>query len=206
MRKAVFLTLLFSCSTLVPPMPSASPVAGPKLPRIQGEKLPQLLESSLLQMVDAVGCENEFMLMGRTDPDVNGRGIMEFRRKWRREPHWQELYDILNFGGDFEPGSNRTKYWVPRVYVAWPEAFDADSFVCAIGRVAMRESADPHSKVIAVLNWDILKRLGEPGHVRTADGRVGWVEPRSLHGKYDYRAAFVERGGSWKMIEFVTGR
>ncbi len=51
----------------------------------------------------------------------------------------------------------------------------------------LRATPDRQSKIIATLSFDIVKLLSEEGHVRTADGRVGWVDRKLIWSPMGYR-------------------
>ena len=42
-------------------------------------------------------------------------------------------------------------------------------------------------------------------HVRTAEGREGWVESKFVRSPVGYRAAIARHGNSWKIETLVAG-
>ncbi|HEX3579275.1 MAG TPA: hypothetical protein VHY33_11990, partial [Thermoanaerobaculia bacterium] len=93
----------------------------------------------------------------------------------------------------------------PSIYVNWPERFDRFSFIAVLSRnTPLRESKDAKSKVIAILSFDIVKPLGEIGHVRLADGRTGWADPRLLWSPAGYHIELVRKRGTWKIAALIS--
>jgi hypothetical protein len=200
--------LLVACAT-APPAPQAPLVNGPKLLPAGDWTRDNTLTAFRGQVLDAIRAGNGERLFQHVDPDVRisfgpGGGITDFKRAWYERPLWDELRTIFYIGGGkFQDNDH---FWAPYVYANWPEKYDAHSFVAVIGRnVPLRETEDRHSKTIATLSYDIVKRLPEKGHVRTADGRTGWVDPTMIWSPVGYRVGLVRKWGTWKIEALVSG-
>jgi len=208
--KRAFLLLLAACAT--------APAAQAPLPRVHGPKLVPVYEWSKdktltgfqSQMLELSRARDEKRLFDHLDPNVRisfgpGTGIEAFKRAWYTQPHWDEILPIFFMGG----GSFRDNdhFVAPSVYANWPERFDPFSFVVVMSRgVPLRESRDANSKAVAILSFDIVKPIGEKGHVRLADGRIGWVDPKLLWSPAGYRVELVRKWGTWKIEALVSGR
>ena len=142
-------------------------------------------------------------------------GLEEFRKQWALDspdsPLWRELADLLRLGGSFRGAGEETSFWAPYVYAVWPESADPFEHVAAIhADVPIREAADPAAPVVAEADWAVLKLIGvapsdEWRHVRTADGKEGWVAAADVRSPVGYRAGFSRINGEWKMTALVAG-
>jgi len=209
--KRAFLLLLVACATApVAQGPLPPPVHGPKLVPVYEWSKDKTLTAFQSQMMEVLRAEDGKRLFEHLDPNVRTSfgpqtGIEAFKMAWYTQPHWEELLAIFFMGG----GSFRDNdhFVAPSVYANWPERFDPYSFVAVMSRgVPLRESRDPNSKAVAILSFDIVKPLGEKGHVRLADGRVGWVDPRFLWSPAGYHVELVRERGTWKIEALVSGR
>ena len=158
--------------------------------------------------MEAIRARDEKRLFQYVDPNVRisfgpGSGIQAFKRAWYEKPHWEELFTIFYIGGGVLRDNDH--FWAPSSHADWPEKLDPFSFAVVMSRnTALRENQDPKSKPIATLSFDIVKPLGEKGHVRTADGRTGWVDPKLIWSPAGYRVELVRKWGTWKIEALVS--
>ena len=144
-------------------------------------------------------------------PD-NGKAA--FVRQWRlsgpaasRSPIWAELARMLPLGCAVERGQPSIPYLYQRV----PQARDPFETLVVTGtRVSLRAAPSAGSRSIAMLDHEILT-IVQPNatrgwaHVRTDDGRSGWVARGLLRSPVDYRALFGRQHGRWMMEALVAG-
>lgn len=154
-------------------------------------------------MIELIRARDEKRLFDHLDLDVRisfgpGAGIEAFKRAWYEKPHWEELFTIFYMGGGVFRDNDH--FSTSLIRANWPEGLDPGSFSVVI----LCESKDPKSKAIATLSFDIVKPLGEKGHVRVADGRTGWVDPQLLWNPAGYRVELVRKWGTWKIEAFVA--
>lgn len=127
----------------------------------------------------------------------------------QREGYWDSLEDVLRMGGRFtKPGTFEAPY-------TWTidTGPDLDPFrtYFVIGKdVALRDRANKHGNVVAMLDHDIVTLLeGGDGtrfrKVETADNVSGFVHDESLRSAVDYRAIFKKRAGRWQIDVFIAG-
>ena len=194
---------------LAPP-PVAVKEAAP--PAVNGPKLQPVDEAgrdpSFLayrtQLFDAVRRRDVEAIVKEIDPNIrtsfgDGGGAAELRKTLERPEIWGELEQILTHGGTFQEGS----FWAPYVYSAWPEKYDAFTWVAVVAKdVPLRES--PNGRTIATLAYDLVERVDET-HVKTADGRTGYVDPKFLRSPIGYRAGFNKTKDRWRMTALVAG-
>ena len=202
MKRILIALLLAGCAS-TPQVPS---VQGPKLvPNFDWDK-DKTLQAFRQQIIEVVRSGDEAGLFGHLDPNVRisfgpGGGITDFKRAWHKKPLWNELRTIFEQGGGSLRGNDH--FWAPSVYADWPEKIDAFSYVAVISRDTLLR--DANSNPIARLSYDIVKPLGEKGHIRTADGREGYVDPRLLWSPVGYRVGLVRKSGTWKIEALVSG-
>lgn len=211
MKRMMIFLLLVACASTAASQPP--PVNGPKLiPRYEWDqdKTDKTLTAFRGQMIELLRAHDDRRLFDHVDPDVRfsfgpGRGIQAFKRAWYTEPHWDELFMIFFMGG----GVFRDKdhFSAPAVREDWPEKFNPASFAVVLSRnTELREAKDRRSKAIATLSFDVVEPLGEKGHVRVADGRTGWVDPKLVWSPLGYRVELVRKWGTWKIETLVSGR
>ncbi|MBV8544096.1 MAG: hypothetical protein JO093_16205 [Acidobacteria bacterium] len=204
--KHAFLLLLLACATSLSAQPR--PVAGPKLIPVYDWDKDKTLTAFRSQMMELIRARDEKRLFDHLDPDVRfsfgpGVGIQAFKRAWYREPHWEELFTMFYMGGGVLRDNDH--FSTPSIYASWPEKFDRFSFNAVLSRnTLLYERNDPKSKAIAILSFDIVKPLGEKGHIRVADGRTGWMDPRLLWSPAGYHIELVRKWGTWKIAAFVS--
>lgn len=202
--------------------PSAPPVATSTAPAVNGPKLtpvddaPQdaALAAYRDRLVDAVRRNDVDGVLALVDPKIrtsfgDGGGAAELKKSLAREEVMADLEFVLTHGGTFQGEGESRSFWAPYVYSAWPDQHDAFQSLVAIDEhVPLRESKDPSSPVVATLAYDIVtlvKSDGELRQVKTADGKIGWVDARNVRSPIGYRAGFNKVQGEWKMNAFVAG-
>jgi len=204
--KRAFVLLLLASATALPAQ--TPPVAGPKLIPVYDWGKDKTLTAFQGQMLELIRARDARQLFGHLDPDVRfsfgpGTGITAFTRAWYEEPHWEELFTIFYMGGGVLRDNDH--FLAPSIYANWPERLDRGSFSAVMSRnTPLREGKDSKSKVIAILSFDIVKPLGEKGHIRVADGRIGWVDPKLLWSPAGYHIELVRKWGTWKIAAFIS--
>lgn len=155
------------------------------------------------ELLDAVRKNDEARLLQHVDPNVRtsfggGGGIDDFRKQWKSA----DLEKILRLGGTFQGEG----FWAPYVYSAWPESIDAFQHVAAVrAGVPLRAAAAADAAVVANVDWAILELLPDADsrapwlHVKTVEGKEGWVRAEDVHSPVGYRAGFSKRSGQWKL-------
>jgi hypothetical protein len=198
-----------------PAAPAAAPVVnGPKLQPVDDAAKDPSLIAFRDELLAAVKRRDADAVVAMADPKIRttfgeGGGTTAFREALAKPGVWEDLEQILTQGGKFQGES----FWAPYVYSAWPDAHDAFQFLAITSEnVPLHESADATSPVLATLAYDIVERAGEPGrdegpwrHVKTADGKTGWVEAHNIRSPIGYRAGFLKSEGKWKMNALVAG-
>ena len=129
---------------------------------------------------------------------------------------WDDMTDLLELGAVRDEAGQG--FWLPYVYGAWPEEFDAFEYMAVVRKDAvLREAPRPDAKAVRTLNYDIVQqdfaveeRTGESSEpvwvaVILADGIKGFLLRRDVRSPIDYRAHFVKRGGAWQMDVLVAG-
>ena len=208
--KCAFLLLLVACSSAGVPQPPPPLVHGLKLVPLYEWDKDKTLTAFRGQMIEVIRARDEKRLFGHVDPNVRisfgpGAGIAAFERAWYSEPHWEELWALFYIGGGVFRDNDH--FSTPAMHTNWPEKLDRSSFAVVMSRNApLRESKDPRSNALATLSFDIVKPLAEKGHVRLADGRTGWVDPRLIMSPAGYRVELVRKWGTWKIEAFVSDR
>jgi hypothetical protein len=206
----------------VTPPPAAPPAAASAAPAVNGPKLmpvdeaPQdaALVAYRNQLLEAVRRRDADAVVALVDPNIrtsfgDGGGAAELKKTLAREGVLEDLELVLSRGGTFRGKGESRSFWAPYVYSAWPDRHDAFQSLAVIeDNVPLRESKDPASPVVATLAWDIVTLViseGELRQVKTADGKVGWVDARHVRSPVGYRAGFSKVAGKWRMNAFVAG-
>lgn len=186
-------------------------VAGPKLvPVDEGAGDPEFAKYRN-ELGDAILRRNTEGVLKLIDPNIRtsfgGDGGTEaFRALLAKKDTWDALQFVVSNGGKFRGEGNERSFWAPYVYAAWPDGFDSfQSLAVTSMRVPLRESADPNSRVVATLSYDIVTRGTAEGQVSTSDGKAGFVDPRMLWSPVNWRAGFTKKNGQWRMDAWVAG-
>lgn len=203
MKRSIVLLALLATACIH----DVSRVNGPKLPFVDQAAT----DPTFVQFRDELRAiarhRDRAALLRHVDPNIrtsfgdsNGVASLE-----TNEMFWTELRQVLDLGGTFRDGM----FWAPYVYSAWPEDIDAFSHVAVTGQpISMRSLPQEASTVVAVLDHDIVTRdafMGSWSHVRTADGRDGWVPTERVRSPVGYRAGFAKTPKGWRMTAFVSG-
>lgn len=202
-------------STTRPPDDSTTrppSVTGPKLAFVDEAAKDPSFAAYRDQLLAAVRARDAKTLIALSDPNIrtsfgsdsNGAEL----ERALNEDLWQELEQTLSLGGNFREGM----FWAPYVYSAWPDSQDAFETLAVVGKdVPLRESADASAPAIATLSRDLVTRASAPGEggawtkVKTADGKTGFVESKSLRSPVGYRAGFLKTKDGWRMSAWVAG-
>lgn len=204
-----------------PPAPATAPSgAPPGAPPVQGRKLAPVDEASQdpsfaayrAQLLDAVRRRDRSAVQALVDPKIRtdfggGGGKLELTAQT-----WSELETILTHGGAFIGEGKQRSFWAPYTYSSTPDSVDAFESVIVLGEnVPLYESASTSAKLVATLTHDVVTLVHERGategwqHVKTDDGRTGWVEAREVRSPIAHRAGFSKVNGAWKMNALVAG-
>jgi hypothetical protein len=119
---------------------------------------------------------------------------------------WVELDLALSLGCALDSGEAS----IPYMYSRLPKSRDTSMTTLPNRpRVNLRAAPNTDSAVVALLDWDILTVLDEKDsswtHVRTDDGKSGYVRVDFLRKPLEYRAIFRKRGGKWLMAVLING-
>ncbi|HEY0159203.1 MAG TPA: hypothetical protein VGF28_18090 [Thermoanaerobaculia bacterium] len=222
MRRAVvcFSLLILACDELKttitvddPPAPAPVKAAAPAAPAVKGPKLRPVDEWSRdpalaayrKQLLDALRRGDIEAVVALSDPKIRtdfseGGSSSDFPKLLAEKRVRDALATTLSLGGTF---LREDAFWTPYVYSKWPEDRDPFGSLVVIGEnVPLRDAA---GKTIALLSHDIVDRTAREGQVRTADGKVGRVDPKKLWSPVGFRAGFNRVGGKWRMNAFVAG-
>jgi len=143
------------------------------------------------------------------DPGIPGR--TGFAKEWdlihpASSNLWTELDLALSLGCALDPGEAS----IPHMYARLPQS--RDTFATTMPsrpRVNLRASPNTDSPVVALLDWDILTVIDEKDsawtHVKTDEGKEGYVRADFLRNPLAYRAIFRKRDGKWMMAIFING-
>ena len=156
------------------------------------------------------------------------RGWNDFLELWELQSNpeksmvWQELKNAITLGGTFDKG-NPNAYTTPYLYSTFD--YDAYEYAAITGdKVNIREKPNTKSKVVAQLNYDVVKilptgqdsdnsareKIGDETHywlnIQMADGKTGYVWGKFCRMAIDYRITFSKvRDEGWKITSFVAG-
>jgi hypothetical protein len=159
--------------------------------------------SALRRLVD------EEVVVGPSDDD---KGWAKFVDRWRPDERrnstlWAALSDLLSLGFIREHPS---LFLSP--YLAWrfPRELRMETHLVVIrDKAALRETPSLKASAVALLSFDIVRRLGEVDsgdelvqwvHVRTLDGQAGYLSTRDVMSPLMPRAQFGTRRGRWMLI------
>ena len=157
---------------------------------------------------------DEDVVVGPTDDD---KGWAKFVEKWRpddpaKSPVWEALLDLLSLGFIREHPS---LFLSP--YVVWRFPRDRDPaihFVVIRDEAPLREAPSVRASFVATLTFDVIQRLGQPEggdglekwvHVRTLDGKTGYLNTRDVMSPLMPRAQFGLRNGKWVLMALESG-
>lgn len=225
MRRAAacFFLLILACDELkttitVDDPPAPAPVkpaapAAPAAPAVNGPKLrpadewgrDPALAAYRKQLLDALRRGDIEAVVALSDPKIrvdfsDGGSSADFPKLLEEKRFRDALAATLSLGGTF---LREDAFWAPYVYSKWPEDRDAFAWWVVVGEnVPLRDAS---GKTIALLSHDIVELTETEGQIRTADGKVGMVDPKKLWSPVGFRAGFNRVGGKWRMNAFVAG-
>lgn len=189
---------------------AAACVSGPKLPPVDEGPRDSSFVTFREHLLDAARRHDVKAVLAAVDSDVQAnfegeRGMAAFLRQWTPDAPdtalFEELEHILMLGGTFDG----PRFTAPYVTSRWPRESDPMRGYAVVGSdVPMYAAQDRKGSPVATLSYDIVTLLDD-GHVRTADGREGWVDFRFLRSPIGYRADFVRRNGEWKLASLIVG-
>lgn len=149
----------------------------------------------------------EFVEMWQLDEDANGSRV------------WDILEKVLRQGGLFD--RERRFFTAPYTFAAFPDEYDAFTYGVITGEgVRMRAGPSTTERIITSLTYDVVEQLpaqekviqridGEEHpwlHVKTLDGREGWVYGKYFASPIGWRAGFGRQpNGGWQMVFLVAG-
>jgi hypothetical protein len=145
-------------------------------------------------------------------PGADDKGWAKFTAKWRPDDRqesrlWLALSDLLSLGFFREHPS---LFLSP--YLVWrfpPDLNMATHLVVIRDKAALRVTPSVRAPAVASLSFDIVRKLGqiEAGdelvewvHVRTTDGKSGYLNRRDVMSPLMPRAQFGLRRGRWILI------
>ncbi|MFT5766030.1 MAG: hypothetical protein ACI8X3_003468, partial [Saprospiraceae bacterium] len=153
-------------------------------------------------------------------------GRAAFIKSWNLDSNpdesgiWKELSLCLELGGKFNNYDNQIRFVAP--YVHMVETFE-DPFeegVIIGDNVRLRDRPGANAKIIGALSWDhftaIMQRNpveeeinGETYnwvHIKTLNGKQGYVYGKYTRFPIDYRVGFTkQQGDQWQMEYFIAG-
>lgn len=182
------------------------------------------------QLKVAVRKKDKEFILSNLDPKIElsfggHSGIKDFKEMWKIDKptskFWAELTKVLQLGGSFQTVDGHKEFLAPYVTSKWPDNAELDVFeyVAVIGTdVRLRAGPGLETPIIASLSYDILKlvTVTPPANakskdgldwvkVMTGDGKQGYVAGKYVRSPIDYRAAFRNIKGSWRMTAFIAG-
>jgi hypothetical protein len=133
-----------------------------------------------------------------------------------------ELGDVLRLGGTFGYAHYPCDtFWAPYVFGAFPERLEAFKSLVIVGKtVQVHATSSRSSRVIATLSHDVvgwvpddrdpvMEKVGVFFYpwrkVNLPDQRTGYVIGLYVRSPLDYRAAFNQVDGTWKLTLFLKG-
>jgi hypothetical protein len=202
-----------------PAAPAAPAVKGPKLLPVDAATDDAALVAYRDELLGAVKRHDADAVIALVDPKIRtsfggGGGAAGLRHSLEQPGSWNDLEQLLSLGGSFQGEGAGRSFWAPYVYSAFPDAQDAfESLVVVAAEVPLFETPDPNGHVVATLSHDIVTivreapsaEAGSFRHVKTADGRTGWVESAKVRSPIGYRAGFLKQDGKWRMNVLVAG-
>jgi hypothetical protein len=149
------------------------------------------------------------VVVGSTDAD---KGWNRFNARWRvdndeNSPVWAVLSDLLTLGFIQE---HPRLFLSPYLVWRFPRGLSMATHLVVIrGDAALRDAPSSRAPSSASLSFDIVQRLGQVEqteglvqwiHVRTLDGKTGYLAARDVMSPLMPRAQFGMRSGRWLLI------
>lgn len=125
------------------------------------------------------------------------------------EDFWADFAAVLRMGGRFRTPDD---FDTPYTFANWPDGADGFECLAVIGtNVRLREQPTTQSRVLAVLNYDLVQRVLDNtptqgwAQVTTVGGHTGFVASRYLRSPIDHRALLEFRDGRWWLMAYISG-
>jgi hypothetical protein len=149
------------------------------------------------------------VVVGPADDD---KGWAKFTARWRPDdrensPVWDAISDMLALGCIREHPS---LFLSPYLVWRFPRDLNMATHLVVIrDKATLREAPSLSAPSAASLSFDIVQRLGQPQsgddlvrwvHVRTLDGKTGYLNTRDVMSPVMPRAQFGKRRGRWVLI------
>ena len=148
------------------------------------------------------------VFVGPADAD---KGWTKFAARWRPEEEkstlWDVLSDLLALGFIQE---HPQLFLSPYLVWRFPRELSMATHLVVIrGSAALRDAPSSRAAPSAYLSFDIVQRLGQTEqtgdlsqwvHVRTMDGKTGYLNGRDVMSPLMPRAQFGLRNGHWLLI------
>jgi len=180
--------------------------------------------SYLAKLKSAVESRNARALQKLVDPDVivggfadkDEKGWARFASRWEVDSNqarvWDVLADLIELGFFRETTSTLVS-----PYLVWKfprELEPADHLVVLRDALPLRATPDRNGKVLAMLAFDIVKRVeAAKVHeafdwilVETSEGTQGYVQASNLRSPLMPRAQFGKRDGRWLLVVLDRGQ
>lgn len=145
-----------------------------------------------------------------TVPEETLSGEYRFEAPAMREAYWAALESTLRLGGAFASGGDQ--FVAPYLFtLELPDVADPFAVYWITAEdVPLYDRPIRWSEEVGRLSWDVVTAIegGEGAdyvHVRTQDGRTGFVHQEYARALVDYRAFFDRRGGRWLLTTFIAG-
>lgn len=160
--------------------------------------------------------------------DENGAGDTGFYALWKLDSNyktsafWDEMERVLATVPASSEEEGCRIYVFPYVFDKFPgDEYDSYSYAAVTAKkVNVRETASQKGKVIAVLDYEVVKIIevtpekkkvkvgGKSGSwvkVETSSGKKGYIFDYYLHSPIGYRAIFKKYPDTWKLTHFISG-
>lgn len=142
-----------------------------------------------------------------------GSGPEAFLQEWETAEGglsrmWQELETVIRMGGVFETPA---RFAAPYFYALFPDDLDPFEYDVVVRAGALlRAEPDRRSPVVETLRWDILEiqsfvNDGPWRFVRSAGGKLGYVERSAIRSPAGLHAVFEKQDGAWRLSMFLSG-
>ena len=168
-------------------------------------------------LAKAVASRDADALLALAAPDVQldfggGAGTAELRKRLADPAYdlWDELDTIVTLGcAKGEAGAGITLPWSFAQDFAGLDVLN--SFIVMGEDVPLRETADPASKSLGTVSWDAVTLVGgfKPEakfhQVKSADGKVGFIDAEKLRPIAGYRILASSRDGKWSFTSLIAG-
>jgi hypothetical protein len=194
-----------------------------QIPPVDGASDDKEFASWRTELLAAIKTRDWAKVLPFFSPDVHWSygedpGIAGFKGRWKPEevksPVWDELTKVFDNGGTFGKSEKGEPYFEAPYWSAWwPASFDPVEWSLLRGtKVALLASPKDGAQTVTTLDWAVVKREQSAAvpprgwtHVRTGDGKDGYVKDEALETPFGYRAICAKRLGKWVVTAFLTG-